>query len=130
MKSSDKRTMLEMFDVIPTLNDVPGFRELVDRLPDDLDLDLVSLQDLPKADLEAIQEEASDPEFWTLPPAAARVAPARDCATAPTKPTKSKPITIRIPSSILRELRVAARAKGIGYQTMLVRMLRGSLPSC
>lgn len=127
MKSQDKRTMLEMLDVIPTLKEVPGFQGLVEGLPDDLDF--ATLDKQFEADLEAMQEEERNPDYWNWtrnPPSAAGTM-ASDRPSAPTNPTKSRPITIRIPGSILRELRVAARAKGIGYQTLLIRMLKGSL---
>lgn len=126
VKSPDKLTMLGMIDEVPALKDVPGFREILDRIPDDFDM--AAFDEELKADLEAMQKEQADPDHWTMKPPTVTTPPAPHRPPSATgTSSKSRRITVRIPASILAELRVTARAKGIGYQTALNRILKAGL---
>lgn len=130
-QSPDKITMLNMLDDIPELEDIPGFRAIIERIPDDWSLEaddaklMASLEDLERAE--------SAPGYWEIKTVAetAQSAPSAPTATppAPRVSTKKRPITIRVPGNIIAELREAARAKGIGYQTLMNRILKDSLSS-
>ena len=126
MKSPDKLTMLGMIDEVPALKEVPGLREILDRIPDDFDM--AAFDEELKADLKALQIEQADPDYWIMKPPTATAPPEPHPPPAATgTSSKSRPITIRIPACILAELRVTARAKGIGYQTALNRILKAGL---
>ena len=130
MKSPDKLNMLAMFDDIPALKDIPGFRDIVDRVPDDLDF--ADLDDYWTAELETMHKEESNPDYWELKsPAPTAVKPVTAATTAPpctaSTCSKSRPTSIRIPNTILVELKAVARAKGIGYQTLIIRILKTSV---
>ncbi len=130
MKSPDKLNMLAMFDNIPALKNIPGFRDIVDRVPDDIDF--ADLDEYWTAELETMHKEESNPDYWELKsPAPTAVKPVTAATTAPPCITriasKSRPTSIRLPNSILAELKAVARAKGIGYQTLIIRTLKTSL---
>ena len=124
--SPDKLAMLGMIDEVPALKDVPGFREFLDRIPDDFDM--AALDEELREDLKALQIEQADPDYWIMPPPAATAPPAPHRPPSATgTSSKSRSITVRIPAGILAELRVTARANGIGYQTALNRILKAGL---
>lgn len=129
-KTPDKITMLGMFDDMPELEDIPGFRAIIERMPDDWDLEIEDAKLM--ASMEDLERAESTPGYWeikTAPATAPSALPAPSMPSAPSVTTKKRPITIRVPGNVIAALREAARGKGIGYQTLMNRILKDSLSS-
>ena len=116
-KTPDKITMLGMFDDMPELEDIPGFRAIIERMPDDWDLETEDAKLM--ASMEDLERAEGAPGYWeinTAPATAPSAPPAPSRPSAPSVTTKKRPITIRVPGNVIAALREAARAKGTMFQ--------------
>lgn len=126
---------------------VPGLAELeipVEEMPSDEEFHSLTDDFMAALDLDVELELGlgqfpfeADPALALTETGEARGSSTTSVSTAPVacptrsevRPGKVTPISIRIPPRVVSAYRAKAKEKGIGYQTLMVRVLKGAAES-
>lgn len=125
MKNSNREFLLDAIADFPELKDLPHMDELIANALDDATLARLEA----KFEVEDAAHPPKDSDLFREATHTTRPAPNKAPAAtpAPTRSSKTRPITIRVPDGVIVGYKKRAREKGTAYQTLINRILKIAL---